>query len=61
MKNIVIGQYLPGSGFFYKLDPRTKIIGVIVLMIAIFLLETILQLAIAFAIGIVLMLVGRLS
>jgi energy-coupling factor transport system permease protein len=61
MRNIVIGQYLPGSGFFYKMDPRTKIMGVIIMMVAIFLLETIIQLAIALAIGIVLMILGRLS
>ncbi len=61
MKNIVLGQYLPGQGFFYRMDPRTKIIGVIALMVAIFLLETIPQLLIALAIGVVCMLLGRLS
>ena len=31
MKNIVIGQYVPGKGFFYRLDPRTKIIAIVFL------------------------------
>ncbi len=61
MKNIVIGQYVPGSGFFYRLDPRTKIIAIVVLMVAIFLLETIVQLLIALAIALLLLLVGKIS
>ena len=33
-KRFLIGQYKPGSGYFYRLDPRTKIILVISIMIA---------------------------
>jgi len=61
MKNIVIGQYLPGTGFFYRLDPRTKIIAVIFLMVAVFLLDTILQVSIAFVAAIVFMILGNIS
>ncbi|HOP56929.1 MAG TPA: energy-coupling factor transporter transmembrane component T [Bacillota bacterium] len=61
MKGIVIGQYIPGTGFFYKLDPRTKIAAVVILMVAVFLLETIPQLLIALGLSIVLLLWGKIS
>ncbi len=61
MNSIVIGQYVPGKGFFYRLDPRTKIMAVLFLMIAVFLLENILQLSFALLLAVILMLIGRLS
>jgi len=61
MKNIVIGQFVPGTGFFYKLDPRTKIVSIVFLMIALFLLENITQLLIAFGLAVVMLIIGRLS
>ena len=30
LKDITIGQYLPGESFLHKLDPRTKIIADII-------------------------------
>jgi energy-coupling factor transport system permease protein len=59
MKNVIIGQYIPGTGFFYRIDPRTKIIAVIVLMVAVFLLETIWQVLGAFGIALLLILAGN--
>lgn len=61
MKNIVIGQYIPGTGFLYRLDPRTKIIAVLVLMVSVFLLKSILQLSIALAMAIVILILGKIS
>ncbi|MBN2696484.1 MAG: energy-coupling factor transporter transmembrane protein EcfT [Bacilli bacterium] len=61
MKNIVIGQYIPGEGFFYRLDPRTKIISVIVLMVAVFLLDSIYHLLVASGVAMILLLVGKIS
>ena len=61
MKNIVIGQYVPGTGFFHRLDPRTKIIAVVFLMVAVFLLESILQVSIAFLVTLWVMLLGKIS
>jgi len=60
MKSIIIGQYIPGKGIFYRLDPRTKIISVLLIMISVFLLETITQLLIGFAIAVILLLIGRI-
>ena len=31
LKDITIGQYLPGSSLIHKLDPRTKIVGALIL------------------------------
>lgn len=59
MKNVVIGQYVPGKGFFYRIDPRTKIIAVMVLMVAVFLLETVWQVLIGLGIATVLVMAGN--
>ena len=39
MKNIVIGRYIPGKGFLYDMDPRTKIIALVILMVTAFLIR----------------------
>ncbi|MDD3865590.1 MAG: energy-coupling factor transporter transmembrane component T [Candidatus Izemoplasmatales bacterium] len=59
MKNVVIGQYIPGNSFFYHIDPRTKIIAVVILMVATFLLETIWQVLAGFGIALILIVAGR--
>jgi energy-coupling factor transport system permease protein len=61
MKSIVIGQYVPGKGFLYHADPRTKILSVLFLLVAVFLLESLPQLGIALAIAIIVLLIAKLS
>lgn len=41
MKNIIIGQYVPGNSFLYKMDPRSKILALIVLMASAFVIDDI--------------------
>ena len=36
MNNIALGKYIPGKSFIHKLDPRTKIMIMILLMVTIF-------------------------
>lgn len=36
LKDITLGQYFPGSSIIHRLDPRTKLIGLIVYIIALF-------------------------
>jgi energy-coupling factor transport system permease protein len=36
MNNIALGKYIPGNSFIHKLDPRSKIMIMIILMITIF-------------------------
>lgn len=41
MNNIIIGQYVPGDSFLYKMDPRSKIIALILMMISTFILNNV--------------------
>ena len=36
MNNIALGKYIPGNSFIHKLDPRSKIFIMILLMVMIF-------------------------
>jgi len=38
LKDITVGQYLPGDSFLHRLNPRTKIVVTTLLMVAIFLI-----------------------
>mgnify|MGYP000138511486 CR=1 FL=1 len=46
MNNIIIGQYVPGSSFLYKMDPRSKIIALILFMVTTFVLSNIIHMVI---------------
>lgn len=37
MKNIIIGQYIPGKSFLYRMDPRSKLIILFILMATAFI------------------------
>ena len=37
MKGVTIGQFFPGDSFIHRLDPRTKLLGTIALIVAVFL------------------------
>lgn len=39
LKNITIGQYLPGESFIHKLDPRTKIIISMLFIVCLFIIN----------------------
>ena len=39
IKNITIGQYIPGDTIIHKLDPRIKIVGSILFMIILFVVK----------------------
>jgi len=41
LKDITIGQYYPGDSFLHKLDPRTKILGLILYMTGLFMVQDI--------------------
>lgn len=36
LKNITLGQYIPGNSLLHRADPRTKMIWTIILMVAVF-------------------------
>lgn len=61
MNGIIIGQFIPGDGFFYKVDPRSKIAGIFFLMIAVFLLKDIYQVLGALLLTFGLLIIGKIS
>jgi energy-coupling factor transport system permease protein len=61
MKSIVIGQYIPGDSFLYKIDPRTKLVAILLLLVSIFLLNTIVLQLISFGIVVGLLVLGKIS
>lgn len=61
MKNIVIGRYIPGNSFIYRLDPRVKLIALVLLFAATFIINEIIVMAGALALVILLLPLGRIS
>ena len=45
LKDITLGQYFPGNSFIHRLDPRTKILTLIVYIVALFLADGIVSYA----------------
>ena len=39
LKDITIGQYIPGESFVHKLDPRTKIIIAMMFIVTLFIMN----------------------
>ena len=40
LKDITLGQYFPGTSVIHRLDPRTKLLGVIFYIVALFLAKS---------------------
>lgn len=58
MKNIIIGQYVPGNSFLYKMDPRSKIIALVLLMVSTFILQDVLHIFIMLSLVLILLKFG---
>ena len=56
MNNIVIGQYIPGESWIYKLDPRVKLSALVILLVTTFLLNSFLLMSIMFGLMIIMFL-----
>jgi len=61
MNNISFGQYVPGNSWIYKLDPRLKIILSVLMIVLIFLIPSLLGMAIALGVFILIFLSTRIS
>lgn len=59
LKDITIGQYLPGKSFIHRLDPRTKILAMIFYMIALFTINNIVGYWSMLAVSLILVLMSR--
>ncbi len=60
LSDITIGQYLPGNSFLHKLDPRTKILAVIVYMIALFIVNNFIGLGAMLVLSLAIVLVSKI-
>lgn len=61
MKNVTIGQYIPGNSYLYRLDPRTKIIALMILMISTFILQDIIHILVLLGVTVLVLLSGKIS
>ena len=61
MRDITIGQYFPGNSIIHRLDPRTKIILVVVYIVALFLAKTYLSYAILIAVVVAAVSISKVS
>ncbi len=61
MNNIMIGQYVPGNSWLYKLDPRTKVLLAIFLIVVIFLIPSLYGMLIALGVFLLIFLSARIS
>ena len=50
LKDITLGQYFPGHSFVHKLDPRTKLLAVVLYIIALFLCDFVITYALMFVV-----------
>ena len=50
LKDITLGQYFPGNSVIHRLDPRTKLILVVVYIAALFLAEWFVSYAVMIAV-----------
>lgn len=60
LKDITIGQYLPGNSLLHRLDPRSKINGVLFFMIALFVINNFAGFWLMVAVSLVLILISRI-
>lgn len=61
IKNITIGQYIPGESFIHKLDPRTKILISILFIVNLFLVKNFTAYVFIFLFIMMMVRVARLS
>jgi len=61
LQDITLGQYMPGDSFLHRLDPRTKFISLLLLMIITLIIKTFPALALLAALFFLSLLLSRLS
>lgn len=61
MTNVTIGQYFPGESALHKMDPRMKIVFILLLMISIFICKSYIALGIVALITVSLVIVSKIK
>ena len=59
LKDITLGQFFPGNSPLHRMDPRTKLIGIVLYIVALFLAKSALTYCIMFAILATLIAISR--
>lgn len=57
--NISLGRYYPADSLLHRLDPRTKLLGVVIFMVLIFMAQSVTAMLLLTALTIVLMIMSR--
>ena len=60
LKNLTIGQFFPGDSFVHRLDPRTKILLTLALIVCVFLSQGFIGFAVILAFAELVMVLGPL-
>ena len=61
IRDITIGQFFPGNSLIHKIDPRAKIISLLVLIVSLFLCRNFFSLGLLFILSVTAVLVSRIS
>lgn len=61
IKDITIGQFFPGNSFIHKLDPRMKLIAVLLALVEIFVCKNFLSLALVVVLAVGCVLISKIS
>lgn len=61
MRDITLGQFIPGDSCIHNLDPRTKILLMIVYIVLVFFVKSIIMFLVPLALIIVVLLLSRIS
>ena len=60
LKDITLGQFFPGSSPLHRMDPRTKLLGLILYIVALFLADWFVSYAVMFAVLVTLVAISRI-
>ena len=61
LKDVTLGQYFPGNTVIHRLDPRTKLILVIVYIVALFTAKSYISYAVVIAVFIICVIISRIG
>lgn len=61
MKNIIIGQYIPGKSFLYRMDPRSKLTILFIIMVTAFIVPKLLHMFILLGLMLLILQIGGLK
>ena len=61
LKDITLGQYFPGTSVIHRLDPRTKLLALIVYIVSLFMANNVLSYALCIAFLLTVLFLSRIQ